>query len=169
MKQNNSVTIESLESGLRIDEHALEDALTAHSDFFYKVSDQMTLALSRRDEAKQQLEEVEADVDLELRKDAAKLEERTTEKEIESNRKIDRRVKAANAQYLKLKHEAARWATLKEAFEQRSYALSKLVDLYVANYYSQAEKKERPQANLRDIKAQRVRTQMSEKRHQESA
>ena len=161
-------TIEELEAGLRIDEHALEDALKVHSDLFYKVSDQMTLSLSLRDEAKQQLEETEAEVDLGLRKDAALSEERVTDTAIAFQRKIDRRVKAANANYLKLKHDAARWAALKESFEQRSYALSKLVDLYIANYYGDSEHKEpRRQPNLRDIKATQVKAAMNEKRHRE--
>ena len=167
--QNKQITIEDLEKDLRIDEHALEDALKVHAETFYKVSEQMTLLLSQRDEAKQSLEEIEAEVDIELRRAAAISDERVTDTAIANQRKSDRRVRTATSNHLKLKHEAARWAALKESFEQRSYALSKLVDLYIANYYGAVEHKApRPQPSLRDIKANQIRNEMSTKRHRET-
>ena len=164
--QNKPITIEDLEQGLKIDEHALEHELKEHADTFYKVSSQLVMAISRRDEAKQAMEECEAKVDMELRKDAALSEERVTDTAIAKQLKSDSRVKAANSNFLKLKNEAARWETLKESFQQRSYALSKLVDLYIANYYSDLEYKSQKTPNrLHDAKADRVRATLSERRH----
>ncbi len=63
--------IKNLESKLVIDEHALDVALRDHPDTFYRVAMELALAISNRDEAKQDLEEMESEVDMELRKDAA--------------------------------------------------------------------------------------------------
>lgn len=152
-----TTNINELKKGLRIDEHALDHALRDHPVLFYNVSAELALAISNRDEAKQDLEEVEAVVDMELRKSAAVSGERTTEKEIESNRKTDQRVKSANDKFLVEKLNAANLAALKEAFEQKSYALSKLVDLYLANYYSSNEDKKAGGPTLRDVRSQQVK------------
>ena len=143
--------IKKLEAKLAIDEHALDVALREHPDTFYRVAMELALAISNRDEAKQDLEEIESEVDMELRKDAAVSGAKTTEKEIESNKKADARVKHANDKFLAEKYETAKWTALKDAFEQKSYALSKLVDLHLANYYSSHDSV-KPSTTLRDIK-----------------
>ncbi len=44
---------------------------------------------------------------------------KTTEKEMESNKKVDARVKHANDKIPRLRrYEAAKWTALKDAFEQ---------------------------------------------------
>jgi hypothetical protein len=170
--------IKKLEAKLAINEHALDVALREHPDLFYKVAVELALAISNRDEAKQDLEETEAEVDMELRKDAALISVKTTEKEIESNKKADKRVKSANDRFLAERLNAARWTALKESFEQRSYALSKLVDLYLANYYSSSDSpknlanyysssdspKMSGTTTLRDIKANEVKQELAERR-----
>lgn len=157
--------IKNLESKLAIDEHALDVALRDHPDTFYRVAMELALAVSLRDEAKQDLEEVEAEVDMELRKDAATIGAKTTEKEIESNKKVDKNVRAATDRFMEARYNAAKWTALKDAFEQKSYALSKLVDLYLGNYYSSHDSvKPANGSTLRDVKAQHVKTEMSEQR-----
>lgn len=128
--------IKKLESALLIDQHSLDTALREHPDLFYKVATELALAISNRDEAKQNLDETEAQVDLEIRAECARLNEKTTEKEVMSQCKIDKKVKLANDKMLEEKYNAAKWTALKEAYESRSYALSKLVDLYIVGYYS---------------------------------
>jgi hypothetical protein len=153
-----------LRSKLGIDEHSLDMALREHPDLFYEVASQLALAVSNRDEAKLDLEEVEAEVDKELRRAAAINDDRTTEKEIESNKKIDKRVKIANDKLVKEKYNAAKWTALKDAYEQRSYALSKLVDLYLANYYSQNPEKSSGNAKYRDAQVDRIKRENAMKR-----
>jgi hypothetical protein len=128
--------LKQLEAKLQINEHSLDVALREHPDLFYKVASELALAISNRDEAKQDLGVVEAAVDMEVRAEAARLNEKTTEKEVQSQVKLDKKVVSANDKYLSESLNTAKWAALKEAYESRSYALSKLVDLHIAGYYS---------------------------------
>lgn len=150
--------IEEFKKKLSIDEHGLEFALRDHPNFVYDVGMELALAISHRDEAKQSLEEIEASVDAEIREEAAEQGEKITEKEVESHKKVHDRVKKANQTYLNSKLNASQWSVLKEAFDQRSYALSKLVDLYLANYYSD---KTGVQTGHHDIKTMRADTAKS--------
>lgn len=156
--------LKKLEDGLQINQHALDDALRIHPDLFYKVATELALAISNRDEAKQDLDEVEAKADIDIRAEAARIKEKTTEKEIESMRKVDKNVIAATDNFAARKLEAAKWTALKEAYEARSYALSKLVDLHLASYYSSNEEKRSGGSNLRDARARQVKTESADRR-----
>lgn len=156
--------IKKLKAGLKINEHALDIALRNHPDLFYDVGLELALAISNRDEAKQDLEEIEAQVDMELRRAAAASGEKTTEKEIESNRKVDKRVIAANDKFFEQKLNAANLSALKEAYEQKSYALSKLVDLYLAAYYSSNEDKKTGAVNFRNTQTDHVKEALASRR-----
>lgn len=149
--------LQELKSKLRIDEHALEEAWRDQPDLFYQVASEQALALSIRDEVKQDLEELEAEVDIELRKDAATSGEKTTETQIQSNKKVDKRVKAMNDKFLEKRHLAERWKVLRDAYEQRSFALSRLVELYIANYYSSNENKKPLNTELSTVRANRIK------------
>jgi len=138
---------------LAIDEHGLEFALRDHPDFVFDVGMELAFAISDRDAAKQTLEEVEAFVDAEIRGTASQNGDKITEKEVESQKKVDNRVKAANQDYLNRKLDASQWSVLKEAFDQRSYALSKLVDLYLANYYSDKTEVRTGHADIKTMRA----------------
>lgn len=160
------VDLTRLEQKLKIDEHALDVALREHPDLFYQVATELAMAISHRDGAKQDLIEIESEVDMQLRKAAAAAETKTTEKEVESNRKTDKRVIKANSNYLEAHLKAAKWAALKEAYESRSYALSKLVDLHLASYYSTNESKVVSGSTLRDVRANQVKEANRNKRVQ---
>ena len=98
-----------LEKKLQIDQHALDTALREHPDLFYQVASELALAISNRDEAKQDLDQIEAQVDAELRRAAAVSEDKVTEKAIESNKNTDRRVIAANDRFLEERYNAERF------------------------------------------------------------
>ena len=156
--------IKQLEDKLQINQHALDVALREHPDLFYKVASELALAISNRDESKQDLDELEAQVDIELRNAAAVSGDKTTENQILSNKKVDRRVKAANDKFLAERLNTAKWTALKEAYEARSYALSKLVDLFLASYYSNQEDKKTNAPALRDAQANQVKEANRNKR-----
>lgn len=123
------------EAFLRIDKYALDDALEEQPDLFNRVGKNLTLAISRRDAAKQELADIEAEVDADLRKDASNVGERITEKEIESLKVLDKEVRKAKKALSDLNLAVNKWASLKEAFSQRSYAIKELVALYVGGYF----------------------------------
>ena len=154
--------LERLQKKLQIDEHGLEIALRDLPTLIEEVGQAYVLSISERDEAKQELDEIEAIVDSEIRSEAVANDEKVTEKDVDSQKKLDKRVKAANKKFLDLKLESAQWGVLKEAFEKRSYALSKLVDLYISNYYSDIEKK--GNGDFKTVQSHRVKKELSERR-----
>lgn len=154
--------IEILQKKLQIDEHALEKALKEHPDLVYNVGQMYALSISERDGSKLKLDEIIAEVDSEIREDAAAAEEKVTEKAVEGRVKADDRVKKANQAFLDLKLKADQIGVLKEAYNQRSYALSKLVDLYISNYYSEIEGK--GSGDYKTVQAHRVKKELSGRR-----
>jgi hypothetical protein len=125
--------LNDLQPGLRIDEHELDKECQRHPELFQAVADELTFALSRRDEAKAILAEVEASVELDMRKKGRT--EKLTNPEVAAMVCIDQRVRDAKRQHLRLAHEAARLSALKESFEQRSYQLKQMTQLYLASYF----------------------------------
>jgi hypothetical protein len=120
------------ERGLRIDKNDLDTALIQQPDIFYRVAKELTLAISRRDEMKLNINEAIADLDQQIRSRSEKTTEGGIAKEIDSAPKIiDLR-----RDYGRLNHKVDRWTALKEAYQSRSYVLKDLCGLYVAGYFS---------------------------------
>ncbi len=128
-------SIDELEEGLLIDKNTLDEIHEQHPDLFHRVAKQLTLLISRRDAAKQEKEDVEAQIDAKIRRDAEIAEEKVTEKQIESEKRLHKEVRAAMDRLASLQKQVGQWTALKEAFIQRSYALSGLVDLYTSGYF----------------------------------
>lgn len=164
IKRDTDTSIEFLESGLQIDEHALDDALVTQPDFFYRVSKQLAMVVSKRDAAKQALAEEEARCDAQFRKDALDNKEKLTETEIKNMIRLDREVKALSTGMLKLNREVGELTALKEAFQQRSYVLKDLVNLYIANYYTSNQDGGPSGRALKDHSADIARRGMAEAR-----
>jgi hypothetical protein len=128
-------SIADLEKGLHIDENSLDDELVIHPDLFYRVTKQLTLLISQRDAADQEKKEIEARIDAQLRHDAEVTDTKTTERQIESDKRRDKDVIKATDRLLELNKQVGQWQALKEAFMQRSYMLKAMCDLYVAGYF----------------------------------
>jgi hypothetical protein len=154
--------IETLEEALAIDEHALDEALIRQPDAFYRVSKKLAIMASRRDAAKQALQEEEAYAD-ERARSSIPDGEKVTETSIKSLVRLDKKVLDANDTLLKLSRETALLQALKEAFQQRSYVMKDLVSLYVANYFGDASGG-RSETQLRTRRAEENRTAMAEER-----
>lgn len=135
------------EQALRIDKNNLDDALVEQPEIFFRVSEKLAFAISRRDAAKNELELVEAEVDsvirLKMRDDRIK----TTEKEIEAEKLQHRDVRGAQDNLIHLTHQAARWQALQHAMQQRSYVLKDLVALHLKSYYAEEATSDRSPRN----------------------
>lgn len=131
--------VHELEAALRIDEDGLDEALTEQPELFYRVSKAYAIEASRRDAAKQAVQDAEAEADVDARADVADQGKKTTETEIKALVQTDKRVVAARRRFAELAESTAKLAALKEAYQQRSYALKDLAGLYVANYYTASE------------------------------
>lgn len=147
-----------LEDALAIDEHALEEALRDQPETFYRVSKALALVISRRDAAKQALADAEAGADLDVRDESREEESRVardtvrgkdkptpvskiklTEGEVKARVQLDPAVVEARGAFARLSEEVGKLTALKEAFQQRSYALKDLCGLFIANYYTASE------------------------------
>lgn len=154
-----------LEEGLQIDEHALEEALRAQPEMFYRVSKALALEISRRDGAKQALQDAEFKADLRVRGQAERQEKKTTEGEVRARVHGDDEVVFSREEYARLAESVGKLSALKEGWQQRSYALKSLCDLYLANYYSASENTS-GSGVVRDRAAQDARARMSEARRE---
>lgn len=162
-RREQETTLEELEAGLRIDKNALDDALEQYPDLFYRVSKQLTHAISIRDAIKQEVSEIEAEVDADVRADAAEKKDKVTEPEVKMMTRLDPKLIKANRDLRNATTRVNELSALKEAFQQRSYAVKDLVSLYVANYFSD-QSGVRSQGSVKDHDAQIARRGMAEHR-----
>ena len=160
-------SIEELEQALSIEEHALEDECRAQPDSFYHVAKQLALVISRRDAAKQSLEEEEARADGDIRRAAEQEDEKVTETQVKSMVKIDKAVVTARKSLSELNLKVGVLSALKESFQQRSYALSHLVDLYIHNYYGEVKSDHRS-GDMKTADANNAKTQLHQMRQREN-
>lgn len=154
-----------LEESLRIDEFALEEALRDQPEMFYRVSKAYALSISRRDAAKQALQDAEATADLDVRKDAQDEDRKITEGEVKATVQTDGKVMRARDALTAQNEAVGKLGALKEAFQQRSYALKDLAGLYVANYYSASDNSTASSA-VRQRDADTARARMAQARRE---
>ena len=120
---------------LQIDRNALDENLVEQADIFHRISNEYALAVSRKDEANENLKQTDARLNLEIREQLESDGKKATEKVVESevlNHKDH--IDAANS-YLEAKHRADSFAALKDAFQQRSYMLREVIELYISGYF----------------------------------
>jgi len=129
------MNIADLEAKLRIDEHHLEHMRRDQPELLYAVSKRVAQLMSKRDTAKKMLKEVEAEVALEIRSQAAQAQEKVTDKGVEAETCIHRDVRTARDAVTEAEAEYNAWDALRESFKDRSYAIRDLIELWLANYY----------------------------------
>lgn len=123
-----------LRDALVIDKISLDDAWVEHPDLFYRVSEQLTLAIAQRDAKKLDLNNAIAELDEQIRREAG--ERKITEKAIEQQISMTPRVIDLRDELGRLGGRVDKWLALKESYQQRSYALKALVELYNSNYFT---------------------------------
>lgn len=130
-------TIGELEEGLRIDKDDLDKEVEQHPTLLYNVGLELEMAISQRDAAKQNIKEVESRVYLSLRKWEEDSEgKKVSEAQMSHLVTSHKDVLAANEDYEELAAKVGKLRALKEAYQARSAAMRDLVQLYLANYYS---------------------------------
>ena len=130
-------TLDELKEQLAIDKGVLDDEVIRQPVLFYAISEQLTDASAERDAAKEELANVDADLDIGWRKKLAKMHPKVTESMVTTHVQSSPEHEAAFTAYLTAKTKADKLLALKEAFSQRSYMLRDLVSLYSANYYEE--------------------------------
>jgi hypothetical protein len=151
-------TLDQLEADLKIDEYALNDVCREHPTLLYRVARELTFAISRRDAAKVELKKIEGRMTLSMRGQARDDGEKITVDEIKALVWDSKQYVAAADQLAMRQEQVGEWAALKEGYDQRSYALNHMVDLYLANYYGNIERRE--SSEERDRNADRARERL---------
>lgn len=128
-------SIADLKEQLAIDKSALDDEVIRQPGLFYEVSEQLTDAIAERDGAKEDLASIDATLDAKWRKKFEGGTKRVTEGTIAACVQTDPAHEKAFDVWLTAKTKADQLQALKDAFQQRSYMLRDLVQLYSANYY----------------------------------
>lgn len=125
-----------LEDGLEIDRDALDDCLVEQPGFFYHVAEQVAAANAKRDTLELELEETVASEDGTFRALCARSDEKVTESAIKNYVRTIDRVMALQRRCLDARAAADSWASLKEAYQQRSFMLRELVALHLAQIHN---------------------------------
>jgi hypothetical protein len=154
------VSIEELERALPIGQD-LEQADREQAEAYWRVAKAAAIATSRRDAAYQNIKEVEASEDQKIR-DSYGAEDKITEKAIESERRNSPAVRAAIREHLALAERAAVLGALTRSFEQRSYALKDLVQMFLRDFFTQ-------QGTRSDPVADNIRRERHEERQRRSS
>jgi hypothetical protein len=119
---------------IRIDEHALERELIAHPDLIREINDNLTLAISYRDEAKGELEIESGEFDQGYRLRNAG-DKRITDTEVKAAQVLDPSVAKLRREIIDWNLIVGYWENLSDAAHQRGYMLTKLVELYMYSYF----------------------------------
>jgi hypothetical protein len=101
-----------------------------------EIGERVALETSRRDEAKDQLADVSATVDGEVRENHAEDEKKPTETAIKNEVKQDDRVVRAQRRLRVFELNVARLQALSTSFHQRRYALQDLTTLWIGGYFT---------------------------------
>ena len=139
---------------IAIDKFDLDTMWVDQPKTYHDIADRLALEISRRDEAKNLLADVEAEIDTEIREDAeADLEKNGTKKPTETAIKnmvrADKRWKKADELKRELDKNVGLLQALKETFMQRRYALENLTTLHVSGYGMDASS--RPSRDARHL------------------
>lgn len=124
--------IDRLKQRLVIDQDALSECLIEQPQLYYEVTNAHVRAVSLRDAAKLELEEIHARLDKAIRADADAAQTKITEARIQQEIHLDPKYQAKRKQLLELSERADRLQALRDAYSQRSFMLRELVALTIA-------------------------------------
>lgn len=127
-----------LERHLRIDRDDLDTCLIEQPDRYYHVAMACAVAVSDREAAKLDLEDLSAKLDKDIRARAASREEKITEAKIQQEIKSDSDYQEQRALLAQIDARIGALQALKEAFSQRSFMLRELVALTVSERSARA-------------------------------
>lgn len=122
-------TQEELEAGLRIDLTDINQANAEQPELYYRVASRVAAAQSERDTAKLDLEDIEASMEMTVRKAAEEDGKKLTDKAIAAEVEADRSVIGAKHRLAQATATLLKLNALKDAYHQRGYALENLSGL----------------------------------------
>ena len=128
--------LDKYKANLAIDKNSLDTCIQEQVILYSEVSEHYINALAIRDTKKKEMEEQYAFTCLQIRQDAANEGRKITEAGIKEHALTDDEYLASVGAHLVAKTNTDYWASLKEAYSQRSHMIKELAGLYVAGYFS---------------------------------
>lgn len=125
---SNDVEIGFFEAGLIINEYDLNNVVSKQPSESERVSDRYAFAKSIRDQKKDDLETIEAEVLLKLKSDGVK----GTAPEIAAQVQVDPRRKKAFKDYLDADRFANKLGGMVKSYESRGYMITEMCKLYLS-------------------------------------
>jgi hypothetical protein len=126
--------LDELAQRVRIDQSELDVEFVTQTNDYYHAATGYAMAISLRDQAKNDLEVTEADLYLQYRRQAV---ERPTETQLNSHVKTHELRQEYFDKWLSAKQLADRWMALRDSFTQKGHALRELAELYKLNYFGE--------------------------------
>ncbi len=140
----------SLRAALAIDMDDLDECLIRQPELYYHASELGALAKAARDEAKLDLELLEAAEGQHIRDLALKNEEKLTEGSLREQLLLSPKVERAKRELLELTTTVTKYDALKDSFQQRSYMLRELVPLHLSRMGGSSSSGVHPRARMAD-------------------
>jgi hypothetical protein len=129
-------TLTELSTRIKIDQHELEVEFITQPNDYYHAATGYALAISLRDQAKNNLDAAEAGLYLMFRREAGD-RNKPTEAQLDAMVKSDEMRVEYFDHYLQSKQLASRWEALRDSFVQKGHALRELAELYKLNYFGE--------------------------------
>lgn len=121
---------------LMIDKNAMDDMWLEQPQIYQEIGERLALEISLRDQAKDDLADITAELDTQVRELHADDEKKPTETAIKNEIKQDKTYKAAQSKLRALELNVSRLSMLRDSFHQRRYALQDLTTLWTGGYFT---------------------------------
>lgn len=121
---------------LVIDKHAMDDMWLEQPQIYNEIGERLALEISHRDQAKDDLADIAAELDTQVRELHADDEKKPTETAIKNEVKQDATYKAAQTMLRARELNVSKLQSLRDSFHQRRYALQDLTTLWTGGYFT---------------------------------
>lgn len=127
-----------------LDPNRLHEEWVAQPKLYHKYADRLADARNKYEQDKANLELIEAELSLEIRKDPLLFGlEKATEDAIKKAVLVQKKYREALVWTMKRKHVVDTMSAIVQALDHRKKALEKLVDLRLADYFSEPKESKR--------------------------
>jgi hypothetical protein len=121
---------------LLIDKNAMDDMWLEQPSIYQEIGERLALEISLRDQAKDDLADIAAELDTAVRELHADDDKKPTETALKNEIKQDKTYKSALARQRALELNVSRLQMLRDSFHQRRYALQDLTTLWTGGYFT---------------------------------
>lgn len=128
--------IDEFRRRIKLDRHALDLAAEEQPELFLSVADEHVLAVSRRDQAKDELLRTDAKLGREVRAAMEKEGQKPTEGKIADQVLGKEEHLLAADKFSEANREVDEWGALRSALEHRKSMIRELATLYASGYYT---------------------------------